>query len=155
MLKAMGVGRLGADAEMRSLDDGTPVLNWRMAFNGPKKNADPTWVSCALFGKRAEALEPYMVKGAQFGVSGTLSEREYKTKDGEMRKTLELRVDDVAFCGDAPAREEPRGRQREEPRGRQREEPRGRQREEPRGRSGPGKSSRRDEEEGYDKDIPF
>lgn len=99
MIKATGIGRLAADAELRNLPDGTPVLSWRMAFNGAKKDAPATWVSCSIFGKRGESLAPHLTKGSQLCVSGTLSTREYESK-GEKRLAVEIRVDDVAFAGD-------------------------------------------------------
>ncbi len=98
MLKVTGLGRLVDNAELRYLQDGTAVLNWRMAFNGMKKDAPATFANLSLFGKRGEALAQHLVKGSQLAVSGTLNNREYE-KDGAKRTALEIRVDDIAFAG--------------------------------------------------------
>jgi len=99
MIKAFGYARLGSDPELRFLQDGTPILSFRAAFNGAKKDADPTWISCSLFGKRAESLTPHLHKGDAVAVSGTLSTREYQAKDGTKRLSVELRLDDLTFAG--------------------------------------------------------
>lgn len=68
-MKAQGLARLGRDAELRYLTNGDAVVNLAMAFSYGKKGEDgnrPTqWVDGAFYGKRAEALAPYLVKGGQ------------------------------------------------------------------------------------------
>ncbi len=104
MVKVFGVGRLGRDAELRHLQSGEAVLNFSVACDGQKKGNEKTttWLNCALWGKRAESLAPRLTKGTSVGISGTLSEREYTTKSGEVRRDLECRVDDVTFAGSKP-----------------------------------------------------
>jgi single-strand DNA-binding protein len=98
MLKVSGIVRLGADPELKYLPDGTPILNLRAAANGSKKDAPPTWLSCSLFGKRAESLAPHLHKGDALVIYGTLSTREYESK-GEKRMAVEVRLDDIDFAG--------------------------------------------------------
>lgn len=67
-MKPQGLARLGRDAEVRFTNDGTPVASLSLAFSYGKKGQDgkrPTqWVDGSLWGARAEALAPYLTKGA-------------------------------------------------------------------------------------------
>ena len=65
-MKLIGLARLGRDAEIRNAGD-DKVCNLSLAFNyGPKDSEgkqETTWVDAALWGKRAESLAPYLLKG--------------------------------------------------------------------------------------------
>lgn len=90
-------GQIGRDAEIRHLPNGDPVASFSVADSQGKEK--PTiWWRCSLFGKRAESLVPYLVKGQSVTVSGTVTEREYQ-KDGATVKAMEIRVQDVALQG--------------------------------------------------------
>jgi single-strand DNA-binding protein len=91
-------GNLGKDAELRSLSDGTPVAQFSVA-DSQGRDKPTIWWRCALFGKRAESLAPYLLKGAQVTVTGNVTEREYTDKDGTPRKSMDVRVQDVALQG--------------------------------------------------------
>lgn len=90
-------GSLGKDAEIRYLPNGDPVAAFSVADG--QGNGKPTiWWSCSLFGKRAESLAPYLLKGQAVTVTGNVTEREYE-KDGQKRKAMDVRVSDVALQG--------------------------------------------------------
>jgi len=91
-------GQLGKDAETRHLQDGTSVASFSVA-DSQGRDKPTIWWNCSLFGKRAEALAPYLVKGQAVTVSGTVTEREWTDKDGQKRKSMDLRVNDVALQG--------------------------------------------------------
>ena len=105
-------GRIGRDAEVRSVGDNN-VANFSVAENvgfGDAKKAQ--WWSCALWGKRGESLAQYLTKGSAVTVCGEVSVREYDGKDGTRKWELSCRVIDVALQGgradgDAPAQREP------------------------------------------------
>ena len=63
-----GVFRLGRDAEVRYLPDGTPVATLSVAYNYGKKDGEnhrpSQWVEAGLWGDRAEKLAPYLLKGS-------------------------------------------------------------------------------------------
>lgn len=68
-----GLARLGRDAEVRYLKNGTPVAALALAFDYRSSKSDsqdrPTqWVDASLFGERAKALAPHLVKGTQLNV---------------------------------------------------------------------------------------
>jgi len=100
-------GNLGRDCEVRFMADATPVGSFSFALSsGYGKNAKTTWIDCSLFGKRAETLAPMLLKGTQIGITGEISLRPYKAKDGTEKSSLECRVNDVTLLGgksDKPA----------------------------------------------------
>jgi single-strand DNA-binding protein len=103
--KVMLLGTLGADGEQRFGQSGVCVLSWRMACNESwyddktKERKERTeWVSCVLFGKRAESLAKFMTKGAKFFVEGSLRTESYE-KDGQKRYTTKVYVQNVLFAG--------------------------------------------------------
>ena len=91
-------GQLGKDAEIRYMPNGDPVASFSVA-DSQGKDKPTIWWRCQLFGKRAESLAPYLLKGQAVTVSGTVTEREYTDKNGEHKKTMEIRVQDVALQG--------------------------------------------------------
>ena len=90
-------GQLGKDAEVRYLTNGDPVASFSVA-DSQGKDKPTIWWRCSLFGKRAESLAPYLLKGQAVTVSGNVTEREYQ-KDGETKRATEIRVQDVALQG--------------------------------------------------------
>jgi len=91
-------GQLGRDSELRSLPDGTQVLTFSVA-DSQGREKPVIWWNCQLFGKRASSLQQYLAKGQAVTVAGNVSEREWKTKEGEPKKSMEIRVNDVALQG--------------------------------------------------------
>ena len=96
-------GNLTRDMELRSTAGGTSVGSFCVAVNERRKNAStgewedfPCFVDCALFGKRAEALERYLAKGAKVAVEGRLRYSSWE-RDGQRRSKLEVVVDEVEF----------------------------------------------------------
>lgn len=98
-MKSSGLFRIGRDAELRFLPDGTAVANVSLAFNFGKTGADgkrqTQWIDGSLFGKRAEVLTPMLIKGSQhvFHLSD-LHVETYQGKNGEGHK-LAGRIEDV------------------------------------------------------------
>lgn len=120
-MKAIGLANIGRDVELRYLDNGDAVANIALAFSYGKKGADgkrPTqWVEAALFGKRAEALAPHLLKGkAVVAYLSDLHSETYEGKNGTGTK-LVARVDDLELAGSKgdgaqPTRQQPEQQQR-------------------------------------------
>ena len=91
-------GQLGKDAETRYLPNGDPVASFSVA-DSQGKDKPTVWWNCSLFGKRAESLAQYLSKGQAVTVSGTVTEREYTDKNGNQRRSMDVRVNDVALQG--------------------------------------------------------
>ena len=103
-MKSFGLARIGRDVELRRTAGGDAVISLSLAFTYGRKGEDgkrPTqWVDAALWGKRAEALAPYLIKGGL--VSVVLEEvhiETYITRDGGSGSKLAARVLDIELAG--------------------------------------------------------
>ena len=92
MAQLFGLARIGRDVELRTAGKES-VANVSLAFNYGRKGEDgnrPTqWVDAAIWGKRAEALSPYLLKGGL--VSVTIDDVHIETfqgKNGEGTKLV-------------------------------------------------------------------
>lgn len=72
-MKLIGVARLGKDVELRYTPAGKAVANLSLAYNYGQKGQDVNrltqWVEASLWGKQAESLAPYLLKGVVFNVA--------------------------------------------------------------------------------------
>jgi len=91
-------GQLGKDAEVRYLPDGSPVSNFSIADN-QSKDKETIWWNCQLFGKRAESLAPYLVKGQVVTIIGNITQRKYMDKNGQERLSTDVRISELALHG--------------------------------------------------------
>jgi single-strand DNA-binding protein len=91
-------GNVSQEAEVRFTPGGDAVANFSVADN-QGKDKDALFWRCSLFGKRAESLSTYLVKGQAVTVSGTVSKRDWTDKDGNKREQYDIRVNDVALQG--------------------------------------------------------
>ena len=104
------VGGLGRDAELKYLNNGDPICNFSVA-DSQGRDKGTIWWNCTLFGKRAEALSQYLTKGQSVTVVGTVTEREWTDKTDTKRKSMDVRVSEIALQGgrkDAEPQEERR-----------------------------------------------
>ena len=103
-------GTLGKDAEIKYLANGDAICNFSVA-DSQGRDKPTIWWNCGLYGKRAESLSQYLTKGQAVTVTGSVSEREWTDKEGNKRKSMDVRVNDVALQGgrkDAEPQEERR-----------------------------------------------
>jgi single-strand DNA-binding protein len=93
-------GRLGQDAKLSYTANQDAICNFSLSLTaGYGDKATTTWLNCNLWGKRAEILAPMLLKGTQIGITGEISLRSYKAKDGTEKSSLECRVGDVTLLG--------------------------------------------------------
>lgn len=91
------IGFLGADPEIRSLNNGDKVANLRLAVSerwkdkatGEKKEKTE-WVSVVVFGNLVSVIESYVKKGSKLYVSGKLQTRKWTHSDGSDRYSTEV-----------------------------------------------------------------
>ncbi len=101
--KAILVGNLGRDAEMRFTSGGTPVATVSLATTEKFKDRegnnkeDTQWHRVVIWGKTAEVLHEYLTKGKQIYVEGRIQTREWTDKEGKPAKTTEIRADKVVL----------------------------------------------------------
>ncbi len=112
MNKVFLTGNLGADAELRTFDNGGSVLNFSLATTESWKNKETgekesrtEWHRCKLFGKRAESLAGHLLKGTKLAVEGSINYGSYE-KDGVTKYTTDIKVNNVEFLGGGKSKEE-------------------------------------------------
>lgn len=99
--KAMLVGRLGKDPEVKYLPDGTMVTNFNMATdeyykdkNGEKVQKTE-WHRIVAYRKLAEICGNYLVKGSLIFIEGKIQTRSWDDKEGVKRYTTEIVANDM------------------------------------------------------------
>ena len=100
----MNIGNLTRDAELRSTSGGTAILSFGVAVNDRRKNQRGEWedypnfIDCTMFGRRAEALAQYLVKGTKVAIEGRLHYSSWEDRNGGgKRSKLDVTVDEVEF----------------------------------------------------------
>jgi single-strand DNA-binding protein len=96
--KVILVGNLGKDPEIRSMQDGTKIVNltlatsetWNDKASGERKEKTE-WHRVAIFNDRiADVAERYLKKGAKIYVEGALQTRKWTDQSGQERYTTEV-----------------------------------------------------------------
>lgn len=103
MIHAVVHGRLGRDPEIKEVG-GKVVCKLSVASDygyGEKKIT--TWVNVDVWGARADHLAKHLSKGSEVVCRGAMTTREWE-KDGIKRQSIEVRADDVSFCGGGGSR---------------------------------------------------
>jgi len=101
--KAMIIGNLGADPEVRATPNGMSIAKFSVATSEKWKdkktgemNEETEWHRITVFGPSAESCGQYLSKGSKVHVEGKIKTSEYE-KDGEMRKSTEIIGQRVLF----------------------------------------------------------
>ena len=96
--KAILIGNLGRDAELRFTPGGDPVANFSVATNeswtdrSGQKQERTEWHRVEVFGKMAQTLNDYLKKGRSVYLEGSIRYEEWTDKDGNKRNTTRIRV---------------------------------------------------------------
>ena len=107
MASMYGIARIGRDAELRKTPQGEAVINLSLAFSYGRKGQDgktpAQWVDGALWGKRAESLAQYLIKGQAVMVTlQDVHNETFKGRDGAEGVKMVGRVADIEFAGPPP-----------------------------------------------------
>jgi single-strand DNA-binding protein len=103
--KVILVGNLGRDAEVRHTPGGQAVATLNLATTEQwndregQRQEKTEWHRVVLWGKPAESLQQYLVKGKQIYVEGRLQTRQWDDKDGNKRYTTEIKADRITLLG--------------------------------------------------------
>ena len=106
--KAILLGNLGKDPEIRRLDDGRAVANFSIATSESYKNkagekvTNTEWHNVVLWSPLAEIAENYLKKGSQVYIEGKISNRSYEDKEGVKKYISEVVGRDITLLGRAP-----------------------------------------------------
>lgn len=103
--KAIIIGNLGADPELRSTGSGTRVANLSVATS--RRWTDRTgqqqekteWHRIVLWDKLAEIAERFLKKGDSVYVEGEIEYRSYQDKDGVTKYSTEIRARELVMLG--------------------------------------------------------
>ncbi len=108
MNKWIGIGRLTRDATLTYTSGGMAICKFAIAVNARVKQGD-SWADEAsffdvtVFGKTAEAINQYLVKGKQVAVDGRLKQDRWE-KDGQTHSRVVINADNVQLLGGGEAR---------------------------------------------------
>ena len=100
-------GNIARDGELRVTSKGDQVLSFSVADNQGKDKQAIFW-QASLFGKRAESLRNWLKKGQAVTIAGTVTQRQYKDKEGQEKTATEVRVIEIALQGKPPVQETPK-----------------------------------------------
>ena len=99
------IGHVGNDPEIKSFDGGKKLAKLSIATNESYKNdkgekvEETQWHSLVAWGKTADIIEKYVVKGKEIAIEGKLTHRSYEDKNGEKRYVTEVVIDELLMLG--------------------------------------------------------
>lgn len=104
--KAILIGNLGRDPEVRYSPSGSAVANVTLATseswkdkNSGEKQEKTEWHRVVFFGRLAEIAGEYLKKGSQVYVEGRLQTRKWQDKEGHDRYTTEIVANEMQMLG--------------------------------------------------------
>ena len=103
--KAILIGNLGADPEIKSLPSGGKVANFNIATSEQWTNKEGNkeerteWHRIVAFGKLAEICGEYLSKGRKVYIEGRVQTRSWEDRDGNKRYTTEIVAGQMSMLG--------------------------------------------------------
>jgi len=104
--KAILIGRLGSDPEIRYTPSGVAVANFSVATSEEWKDKDTgekkertEWHRIVAWRRLGEICGEYLSKGKQVYVEGRIQTSSWEDKDGNKRYKTEIVANDVQFLG--------------------------------------------------------
>ncbi len=103
--KVQLIGHVGNDPEIKTFDGGKKLAKLNVATNESYKNdkgekvEETQWHSLIAWGKTADIIEKYVVKGKEIAIEGKLTHRSYEDKNGEKRYVTEVVIDELLMLG--------------------------------------------------------
>ena len=101
--RAILIGNLGQDPEVRTTGSGVSVCNLRLATTDRRRDRDGNWNdhtewhNVVVFGKTADNVARFCRKGKQIFVEGRIQTRKWEDREGKTRYTTEIVGDNVRF----------------------------------------------------------
>lgn len=108
--KAILIGNVGSDPEIRSVGTGTRVAQFSLATSrnwtdqSGAKQEKTEWHRCVVWNSArgsglADVVEKYVKKGEKIYVEGEIEYRQWQDKDGQTRYTTEIKVKELMLLG--------------------------------------------------------
>lgn len=103
MIKLVVSGRVGNDAEVKSVGDNT-VCSFSVAHTekvyGPNPSEKVIWITCSIWGERSTKLAPHILKGTYVVVEGSGGVNAYLNKNtGAAEAVIRCMVNSLEFGG--------------------------------------------------------
>ena len=95
--KAILIGRLTADPEMRTTNSGVNVASFRLAVDRPYGDHKADFISVQAWRQTGEFVCRYFKKGSAIGVEGSIQTGEYTDRDGNKRYSFDVVADRAFF----------------------------------------------------------
>jgi single-strand DNA-binding protein len=95
------IGRLGADPVMKYTSAGIAVTTASLAVKSYPTATKPDWIKLRFWRGAAETVNQYAQRGSKLHVEGKLRISSYTDKDGVVRATHVIDVDEFMFLGDS------------------------------------------------------
>ena len=108
--KVIMTGRLVKDPELKFIQNtGTATTTITIAvdkYNAKTKEREADFINVVVWGKQAENLAEYTVKGSQICICGRIQTRSYEAKDGTKRYVTEVVANEIEFLGNKTTKKE-------------------------------------------------
>lgn len=103
MNRWIGTGRLTADPEIRSTQDGKKVGRFTLAVDrrvarNAQGHTDADFIPVTVWEKRAEFAEKYLHKGTKIAVVGRIQTGSYTSREGQKVYTTDIVAEELEFC---------------------------------------------------------
>lgn len=107
--KAILMGRLTRDPELRHTQSNMAVCSFRLAIDrdrkGPNGERQTDFIDCVAWGKQAEFVVQWFTKGMMAIVTGRVQSRQWQDQNGNNRTAIEVNCDEVTFGETKKARD--------------------------------------------------
>ncbi|CAN5429844.1 single-stranded DNA-binding protein [soil metagenome] len=103
--KAIIIGNLGSDPEIRTISSGTRVANFSVATSrrwtssAGEQQEKTEWHRIVAWDKLADIAERYLKKGERIYIEGEIEYRSYEDKDGVTKYMTEIRAREMIMLG--------------------------------------------------------
>jgi len=103
--KAILIGNLGKDPELRYTPGGQAVASFTLATSEKWRDKDGVmqdrteWHNIVVWGRQAEIAKEYLAKGRPVYLEGRIQTRSWEDKDGNKRYTTEIVAQRLQFLG--------------------------------------------------------
>ena len=103
--KAMLIGNVGQDPEIRTIPSGARVAQFSVATNrkwndkNGQQQEKTEWHRIVAWERLVEVIERFVKKGDRIYVEGEIEYRQYQDKDGVTKYTTEIRAREVVLLG--------------------------------------------------------
>ena len=92
------IGRIVNDLELKTVGQGSTLLNFSVAYNEKWGNKEESYFfDIVSWGKQAETIASYFKKGQRIGLSGKLKQERFQDKEGNNRSKVVVVLRDFTF----------------------------------------------------------